>query len=89
MRRSEMSVKLQRLYYIRHVMVETSNLSVKDFINEILICIEEAGMEPPKVWGSIPTLETTEVDVDKGLVNFTTSETWGLVNKWESENESI
>ena len=47
MKRSEMLLKLERLYYIRHVMVESGHLPVKDFMDEILATTEQGGTALP------------------------------------------
>jgi len=46
-KRSEMLIKMQRVYGIRHVMVEGGYITVADFMDELLTYMEQAGMEPP------------------------------------------
>lgn len=47
MKRSEMLIQMQRVYGVRHVMVEFNYLSVKDFCDEMLQHMEAKGMVPP------------------------------------------
>ena len=47
MKRSEMLVHMQRAYGIRHVMVESGYITVKDFMDELLTYMEGKGMIPP------------------------------------------
>lgn len=48
MKRTEALLKLNRLYNIRHVMVEGGYISSDEFMNEVLTTIESViGMKPP------------------------------------------
>lgn len=42
-----MLIKMQKVYGIRHCMVENGHITVEQFMNEMLTYMEEAGMLPP------------------------------------------
>lgn len=54
MKRSEMLIHMQRAYGIRHVMVETGHLTIKEFMDELLTHMENKGMIPPERLEMIP-----------------------------------
>lgn len=47
MKRSEMILKMERFYNIRHVMLESGYISLTEFMTEFLDHIEYNGMLPP------------------------------------------
>ena len=49
MKRSEVLLKLQRYYSIKHVMVEQRYITPDEFMENILQLVEELGMLPPDV----------------------------------------
>ena len=57
MKRSEMLLKLQRLYSVRHCMVELDYITKDQFMEEVLYLVEHYGMRPP-LWDNFhPTRE--------------------------------
>jgi hypothetical protein len=62
MKRSEILIKLQRFYGIKHVMVEQGYISKDQFMDEVLQLVEELGMLPPpnpKEYDNVPTVTPT------------------------------
>jgi hypothetical protein len=49
MKRSEMIIKMQRFYGIRHCMFEGKYITLEEFMTEMLDYIEHLGMAPPPV----------------------------------------
>jgi hypothetical protein len=49
MKRSEMLLHMQRFYGIRHVMLESGYITLKDFMSELLEYMESKGMQPPEI----------------------------------------
>jgi len=47
MKRSEMLLKLQRYYGIKHCMVEAGYITPNEFMDSVLQLVEELGMRPP------------------------------------------
>jgi hypothetical protein len=47
-KRSEMLVEMQRVYGIRHVMVESGHLTLEQFMDELLTRMQDKGMLPPR-----------------------------------------
>lgn len=47
MKRSEMLLKLQRYYGIKHVMVEEGYITPSEFMDNVLQLVEDLGMSPP------------------------------------------
>jgi hypothetical protein len=47
MKRSEVLIKLQRYYGIKHVMVEERYITPDEFMDNVLTLVEELGMLPP------------------------------------------
>jgi hypothetical protein len=84
MKRSEMLIKMQRVYGIRHVMVEGGYITVADFMDELLTYMEQTGMEPPfRKWevvrkGFFFTPSTNEI-LENPIVEY-------AENSWEPES---
>jgi hypothetical protein len=73
MKRSQMIVMMERIYAIRHVMVETGHITLQQFMDEMLSSMEEVGILPP-------TLNKTSIFYDR---QNGTHEI--CVNEWEPE----
>jgi hypothetical protein len=48
MKRSKLILDMERAYAIRHVMVESGYITVKQFMEEILELVQDRGMLPPR-----------------------------------------
>jgi hypothetical protein len=87
MKRSEM-IRLMAYAWKDYVMNLKSpdDADVAKGMNAVLETMESEGMAPPVIAKFIPTAEVESIDVNRGLIKFTTGETFGTVNEWESED---
>lgn len=57
MKRSEVLLKLQRYYSIKHCMVESGHITKDEFMDHVLQLVEELGMVPDCVCSEQYTLD--------------------------------
>lgn len=57
-KRADMILKMQRMYAIRHVMLEGKYITLEQFMDELLSVVEEQGMLPPKAPIKMGQVET-------------------------------
>ena len=60
MKRSEVLLKLQRYYSIKHYMVESGHITKDEFMDKVLKSVEELGMLPPESEKYNPWLHDTK-----------------------------
>lgn len=71
MKRSEILLKLQRFYSIKHIMVEQNYITPNEFMDQVLQLVEELGMSPPQY-------NQNEGSGEFGIPSY-------YVNEWELE----